>query len=144
MTNIITSLVLGALGGVVSWFATDFIAQPLRRFFHLRGEIAARMIIYGNVRAPIDERGKDTDDFTDDDMVRLEKAQIAFRRWGARMLAFCHTEPIGYWLVLRMRYDPLEAGQSLIGLSNSIGVYGNERHQHRQGVLNALHIKDTA
>jgi hypothetical protein len=142
MTNIITSLALGTLGGVVSWFATDFIARPVRKFFELRGEIAETMVIFGNVRAPTDERGKATDDFTDDDMARLRDAGSLLRQLGARLLAFCHTEPIAHWLV-RMRYDPIEAGRSLIGLSNSIGVSGNERHQHRQGVLNALHIKDT-
>jgi endonuclease YncB( thermonuclease family) len=80
MTETATSFILGAVGGIASWFATDFIARPVRRFFHLREEITEEMIIYGNVRAPINEHGDVTEHFTDTDRDRLKEAQILLRR----------------------------------------------------------------
>jgi hypothetical protein len=70
----------------------------------------------------------------------LEEAREASRQLGARMLAFAHTEWLANWLIVRLRYDPLKAGRSLIGVSNSIGTPGNERHQHKQNVMAALRI----
>jgi hypothetical protein len=33
------SIICGIIGGIVAWFATDFLARPIRQFFQLRGEI---------------------------------------------------------------------------------------------------------
>jgi hypothetical protein len=29
-------LISGIIGGIVGWFATDFVARPVRQFFQLR------------------------------------------------------------------------------------------------------------
>ena len=126
MTGSLGTIIYGIIGGLVGWFATDFLARPIRQFFQLRGEICEAMVMFDNVRAG--------------DLTRLKEAREAFRELGARMLAFAHTEWLGNWLIARLRYDPIKAGRSLIGVSNSIGTAG-ERHQHKQNVMAALRIK---
>jgi hypothetical protein len=50
--------VAGLVGGVLGWLVTQFIAEPLRRFFGLRRDIAQRLLDYENVRTPREERGR--------------------------------------------------------------------------------------
>src|SRR5262249_32701105 len=69
-------------------------------------------------------------------------AQAKLRSLGTRMIAFAETEWIAAKGVRRLGYDPLRAGQGLIGLSNSIGVYGMERAEHRASINKALRFRD--
>src|SRR6266700_2373491 len=126
MTGSLGTIIYGIIGGLVGWFATDFLARPIRQFFQLRGERCEAMVMFGNVRAG--------------DLKRLKEARDAFRELGARMLAFAHTEWLGNWLIARLRYDPIKAGRSLIGVSNTIGTPGNELHQRKLNVMAALRI----
>ena len=126
MTGSLGTIIYGIIGGLVGWFATDFLARPIRQFFQLRGEICEAMVMFDNVRTG--------------DLTRLKEAREAFRELGARMLAFAHTEWLGNWLIVRLRYDPIKAGRSLIGVSNTIGTPGNELHQHKLNVMAALRI----
>jgi hypothetical protein len=121
------SIISGVIGGIASWFATDFIFRPVRQFFQLRGEICQAMVMFDNVRPG--------------DLTKLEEARDAFRLLGARMLAFAHTEWLGSWLIVGLRYDPTKAGRSLIGVSNTISTAGEERHKRKQDVMAALRIK---
>ncbi len=122
----VSSIIPGIVGGIIAWFGADFLARPIRQFFQLRGEICEAMVMFDNVRAG--------------DLTRLKEAREAFRELGARMLAFAHTEWLGNWLIARWRYDPIKAGRSLIGVSNTIGTPGNELHQHKLNVMAALRI----
>jgi hypothetical protein len=136
----IAAVFAGAVGGIVSWFAADFIGRPLRAFFQLRSEIIQCMLTYDNVSAPINERGKPSEDFTEDDLARLKEAQVALRQLAMKMQSFAATEALAARL-LAFRYDPMKAGQSLVGYSNRIAIYGTERWEHRNEVLAALKIE---
>jgi len=74
MTGSLGAIIYGIIGGLVGWFATDFLARPIRQFFQLRGEICEAAVMFDNVRAG--------------DVTRLKEARDAFRELGARMLAF--------------------------------------------------------
>src|SRR5262245_32265038 len=126
----LTSVLAGAAGGIVSWFVTDFIGRPVSGFFRLRTEIDQCIRFYGNVRAPVSERGKVTEDFTAEDLDRLQEAQAALRQLAMKMQSFAATERMAHTLVKALRYDPWTAGKSLVGYSNSIARYGDERVQH--------------
>jgi hypothetical protein len=67
-------LVTGVVGGFGSWFATAFIAEPLRKFYGMRREIVQAILDSENVLAPYKERGDGTKNFTDEDKVRLRDA----------------------------------------------------------------------
>src|SRR5215203_2098808 len=49
-----TTTLLGFLGGIAAWFVTNFVAQPLLRFFTLRSEAAEALSMHRNV-GPLDE-----------------------------------------------------------------------------------------
>jgi hypothetical protein len=67
----------------------------------------------------------------------------ALRQLGARIQSFAATEPIAVWLLWRWwGYNAMQAGQSLIGYSNTIMISGGERTDHRRNVLAALRIKE--
>jgi len=132
MTGSLGTILYGIIGGFVGWFATDFLARPIRQFFQLRGEVCQTMVMFDNIRAM---RNGEPNIFDP----RLKEAQETFRLLGSRMLAFAHTEWLANWLIVRLRYDPVKAGRSLIGVSHSIGTAG-ERYQHKQNVMAALRI----
>jgi hypothetical protein len=134
------SILAGFTGGVVSWFVTEFIAHPFRRFFQMKSEIYQCVLFYGNVHAPIDERGKPSEKFTDDDKTRLREAQSKLRQLAMEMQSFAATEYFAARLVVALGYHPMKAGRSLVGYSNSIAVYGDERVQHRENVFAALQL----
>jgi hypothetical protein len=138
----VLSVLAGAAGGVASWFATDFIARPIVRFFQMRSEIVQCILYYSNVRAAASERGRVSENFTDDDMARLQEAQSKLRQLAMQMQSFAATEDIALRLVIVRGYDPLEAGRSLVGYSNSIALYGDERAKHRKSVFAALRIRN--
>jgi hypothetical protein len=132
----------GLVGGVASWFATDFVARPIHRFFQMRSEIFQCISFYDNVRAPVDERGNTTDDFDDEDMARLKEAQSKLRQLAMEMQAFAVTNLFASRVVEAFGYAPMNAGQSLVGYSNRIAVYGSERALHRGKVFVALQLND--
>jgi hypothetical protein len=137
-------LILGLIGGVISWFLTQFVAEPLRRFLAMRRDIAQHLMDYENVRAPRDARGGITaaEDFTEQHAERLRDAQKRLREFGTQMLSFAQTDPMATKLIRYLwRYDPLKAGRSLVGFSHDIAVYGDERAAHRRNILDALRIK---
>jgi hypothetical protein len=136
------SFVAGLLGGVLSWFVTQFIAEPLRRFFGMRRDIAQRLLEYGNVSAPRNERGDITKGFTEEDRVRLRDAQKRLRELGTQTLSFVQTDTLAANLIQKIwRYDPTKAGRSLLGLSHDLAVYGNERKRHGENIVDALRLK---
>jgi hypothetical protein len=134
--------VAGLVGGVLSWFVTQFIAEPVRRFFGMRRDIAQRLLDYGNLSAPRNERGDITEGFTEQDETRLRDAQKKLRELATQTLSFVQTDAIAAKLIeVIWQYDPTKAGRSLFALSHDIAVYGNERKRHQDNILEALRIK---
>jgi hypothetical protein len=134
--------VAGAIGGIGSWFVTQFVAEPIRRFLGMRREIVQHLLDFENVSAPRNDRGKITEDFSNHNSARLRDAQSELRRLGTKMLSFAHTDALATNLIRWLwRYDAIKAGRSLIGLSHDLAVYGSERARHRQNIQTALRIK---
>jgi hypothetical protein len=142
MTIEVPAFVAGLVGGTIGWFVTQFIAEPLRRFFGMRRDIAQRLLDYENVTAPRNERGDVTEQFTEQDAVRLADAQRKLRELATQTLSFVQTDALAANLIQAIwRYDPTKAGRSLVGLSHDLAVYGSERARHRQNILEALRLK---
>ena len=102
-------------GGVLGWISLLILGQPIVRFFELCRDIREQMIYAANIPAP--KTGTDP---------RLEAARDALRRLGAKMIAFSETK-VAAPLMGRFGYDPTSAGDALIGLSNTLDTYGEER-----------------
>ena len=57
-------------------------------------------------------------------------------------MAFGETEWVAAKCVRLLGFEPLEAAQGLIGLSNSFVDYGPERAAHRARINNTLRLSD--
>jgi hypothetical protein len=73
---------------------------------------------------------------------RAEEAMKTLRQLGARMLSFAATETAAMRLIRWRRYRPKDAGNSLIGYSNTIMTTDGERAVHRANILDALRIEE--
>ncbi len=71
-------------------------------------------------------------------MESVREAQEILRDLGVRAMAFGKTEWLAAKVLRFMRLDPIEAGHSLIGLSNAYDKYGEERAAHRANIAKAL------
>jgi hypothetical protein len=132
-----SSLVSGAIGGIASWFFVDFIARPISHFRQIRAEIFEYVQYYSNL--PAHERGTV---LQGDQGGRADEAVKTLRQLGTRMLSFAATETPALWLIQWRGYKPKDAGNSLIGYSNTIMVTGGEREVHRANILAALRIDE--
>jgi hypothetical protein len=126
-------LIAGLIGGVIGWFVTQFVAEPLRRFFGMRRDIAQRLLDYANVRAPR----------TEQDEARVRVAQEKLRDFATQTLSFVQTDPVATTLIqLIWRYDLQKAGQSLLLFSLDIALADEQdRETHRKNVGDALRLK---
>jgi hypothetical protein len=116
------------LGGV-GWLVTSFVGRPVRQFVDLRGEIIQRSVLYGNVGAveheSVDGSVKQIERSAEE-VERLHEAIGVFRDLAARMRAFALNERVAVWLV-RWWYDPLEASEALLRVSNELHRSGGTR-----------------
>jgi hypothetical protein len=105
----ILSSVLGFVGGIFAWFATNYWGRTLLRFWDLRLEAHETMYLYANVR-PVD-------------LTRLQEGSAHLRKLGAKIdgLGVVLPSALSWYLRVR-RYDLRLAAQGLTGLSNSLGA----------------------
>src|SRR5262245_11592300 len=132
-----SNLLGGAIGGLATWLCSDFVARPMRRFYQMRAEIFERIQFYGNL--PTYEPGTSLDT---NEAQRAIEAMNALRQLSTRMMSFAATEVTAVWLLRQWGYDPMQAGQSLIGYSNTIMKQDGERVIHRKKVLSALRFDE--
>jgi hypothetical protein len=123
--NTVGVLALGALG----WFVTSFVGRPLRDFFDLRREVIHKSVLYDNVMG-VERESPDGHveqvEITDNEFKRLQEAQNTFRDLASRMRAFALNEHLAVWLV-KWRYDPWEASDALLRVSNTLPKFGGAR-----------------
>jgi hypothetical protein len=79
-------------------------------------------------------------EITEEAEARLRKAEEALRELGAKMQAFAGTDRAAAFVLRALGTDLRSAGIALIGLSNSIGTYGQQRHDAQQRVAATLGV----
>jgi hypothetical protein len=72
--------------------------------------------------------------------MRLREAEVAFRKCWSKLQAFANTETFAVIALRRLGYQPLEAGRGFVGLSNSIGEYGQTRNENRNLIERSLRV----
>jgi HAMP domain-containing protein len=139
--NTVGVLALGALG----WFVTSFVGRPLRDFFDLRREVIHKSVLYDNVMG-VERESPDGHveqvEITADEFKRLQEAQNAFRDLASRMRAFALNEHLAVWLV-KWRYDPWEASDALLRVSNTLPKFGGARADAKSKLEQALGFRIT-
>ena len=73
---------------------------------------------------------------------RLVKAEETFRELGARMQAFAATDRAATRVLRALGTDLGSTGVALIGLSNSVGIYGQQSRDAQRRVAAALGVKE--
>jgi hypothetical protein len=76
----------GFVGGVMAWFATTFIGQPIITFFAARSEAARVLALFGQLDRY--DNDPERDEFPDNIVLDRQKALAAA---GAQLIAFAYT-----------------------------------------------------
>jgi trehalose-6-phosphatase len=102
-------------------------------------------MLYANVTAAVREFPNGTVEqvgISEEEMKRLQEAQNVFRDLSARMPAFALNEKLAVWFVTR-QYDPWEASEALLGVSNTLYKSGNDRANAQSRLAHALSFRIT-
>jgi hypothetical protein len=81
-------------------------------------------------------------ELSEEEFERLQEAQHAFRDLASRMRAFALNEHLAVWLV-RWRYDPWEASDALLRVSNTLPKFGGTRANAKNILERALSFRST-
>src|SRR6266436_2305986 len=150
MLGFATPVILGALGAFIDWMALEFVGKPVRVFFDLKRDSLEKLTLYANVRARKAQVMMNDDGvmsshavpFASDEEKRLQEAEAEFRLCGSKLHAFARTEGLAIVALRRLGFEPANAGQGFIGLSNSVGEYGQARHDNKKLIEQSLKVTE--
>jgi len=127
--SVIGTILLGGAG----WLATEFFGKQVIRFYDLRRKVHEELIYTANVGGNIGDDPEWQE--------RLEKAQRDLRRLAAQLHAVASSAtPFTKYYLERFKYGPEQAGDSLIGYSNTLTAPDYSRAGHRYGAEKALRL----
>jgi len=134
---------LGLVGAALGWLFAEFFGRPFRQFFDLRREVNSSLVRFGNVKARSQANGdhRALIELARPDEERLMEAQDTFRRLGGEMRAFAVAEYFPNRVVTWLGFDPDEIAKALIGYSNKIDTYGEDRNLFHKRIENLLRIR---
>jgi hypothetical protein len=108
MTLVLTVL-LGLIAGAVSWYVTNFYANPILEFQRLRGRIRETLLFIAGIFES--EPGKEE--------CRIAAKELRHRAAEISALR-CTTNHLVIWFWKRRGYDPEKAAQGLFALSHDL------------------------
>jgi hypothetical protein len=79
------TIVGGAIGAAIGWYAANFIAKPIRDFYDLRRRAHEELIVTGNI--VLRESDEASDAIAISERQRYERAYEALRRLDAQLAA---------------------------------------------------------
>ena len=122
----------GFLGGIIAWFATEFVGQPIKTFLAARSEAAKVLAQYEELDYYDPERDPPAVELTN------ERAG-ALRAAGAALIAFAHSNQFLLSAFRRLRLSPQHAGSSLILLSQ-LKPNGINNEDQRDKIMRYLRL----
>ncbi|MBB6251041.1 hypothetical protein [Nitrospirillum iridis] len=128
-----SALLWGFLGGVVAWFVTNFISQPLIKIISLRESAAVALARYENY----DHHGHEEEDTPEADTIKARN--VAFSEVGSQLKAFVISNQIIMKAIHKTTWRPGPAGENLITLSQ-MPPYGSENWEIRQNIMKHLKL----
>jgi hypothetical protein len=110
--------------GPVVWFATEFVARPIRRFFDLRAEIKRSMLLLWN--APNYGTYEEYEDWAEE-MAPFNGKRERLTELSADISAFAQSERFAVWVVRTLKYQPRDAGDAARKLAFELGTNIEDR-----------------
>jgi hypothetical protein len=140
--NVFAYLAIAATGAF-GWFALEFIGRPIRSFFDLRLQIRQQMLFLANVSVPEQElyMTYERRQEYNQELVLFSEMRRTVRELGSKMLAFGESEWWANQFLNAVGYDAAAAGSALIGFSNSVAEYGEDRAKFRADIAKELRFK---
>jgi hypothetical protein len=115
-----TALELVLLG--IAWIVFKSCSRNIRDFFDLRLQIQRQMRRFGDAGSrPSSGQMPDADPHRDFGPDADHPAEM-LRHLGIAMLLLAEKAHLAVWIVKLMGYDPIKAGDNLIGLSQDVGM----------------------
>jgi hypothetical protein len=140
----ITPIALGVLG----WFVAKFLAEPFRKFFDIKGEVARQLLTFANVRAKWKEDrhslqavlADEEHGLPPEEEARLVLACATFRDLAARVKGFEQSEWLATRVLAILGYQLSEISKGLVGMSNNLPTYGHGRANASTKLKNELKL----
>jgi hypothetical protein len=122
----------GFIGGVIAWFATTFLGQPIVAFIAARSEAARTMAQFEH----LDRYDPEREEFPDSIIMDRQKSMAAA---GAQLVAFAHTNQLFIPLLRKLKLWPQNAGNNLILLSQ-LNPAGVDNEEVRKDIMRQLRL----
>jgi hypothetical protein len=132
------SLVAVITAGPVVWFATEFAARPIRRFFDLRTEIKQSMLLLWD--APSYGTQEDPEEWADE-MTPFKENRNRLTGLSAEISAFAQAERFAVCVVRILGYDPMKAGNAAKRLAFELGTNIEDRSRNYKKLDTALKFR---
>jgi hypothetical protein len=130
--NTMASLLVGFLGGMISWLATTFLASPVAELLKLRTEA-------GTVLAKFEDFDRfDPEKDEPDQQFKIARAE-ALQSCGSRLVGFALSNQCTSRIARRLKFRLADAGNELIILSG-LRAYGEENEMMRQRIYQSLKL----
>ncbi len=108
-----SSVLAGFVGGIIAWFASNFVGAPFIEFFKLRNEIIRARLRAISAPIPLHlEPGNDTEK-------ELAAAKDTLRTLGRDMIAYGDTTRM-VTILKWIGYDPRHIGEQAMALANML------------------------
>jgi hypothetical protein len=128
------ALVVVAGAGPVVWFATEFLARPIRHFFDLRQE--AKQLTLRLWDAPA--YGYQSREEWKAQMAAFKDRRERLSDLGAEIFSFAQSERFAVWSVRVLGYDPAEAGRAAKKIAFELGTNIEDRDRNYKALDTAL------
>ncbi|MCG2639672.1 MULTISPECIES: hypothetical protein [Bradyrhizobium] len=120
----VLGLVGAAIVGAAAWFATSFVAQPIRVFFDLREEALRQLIVLDECEGQISLTECPEGETQRGPAKKLAAARHELRWLGATIIAFGQREKLATSYLKLFGYDPMRAGENLMIAAEQLGSWG--------------------
>jgi hypothetical protein len=120
----------GFIGGIIAWFATNFVGQPIVAFITARSEAARTMAQFGYLEFDPENENPDS--------VIIDR-QRSMAAAGAQLIAFALANQLFIPFLRKLKYWPQHAGNDLILLSQ-MRPAGAENQEIRDRIMRSLRL----
>jgi hypothetical protein len=119
-------LIAIASAGPIVWFATEFVARPIRHFFDIKRQAKQLTLLLWD--AP--EYGRQSNDEWEAEMALLQEKRERLTELSAEIFSFAQSERFAVMVVRAVGYDPAGAGRAAKKIAFELGTNIEDRSKN--------------